>query len=135
MKGTVYGRGTNVKPIDAVTFLQKRPAFAGAEHRIRDIRSAQIERSLTNAVSLFPPGHMCNTKDGTSVLMRVSTPYSTDGELLLKTLPGEKPTRYDLKNSLIIQHVRLEADFKENKPAQLAHCALHFAARALGYKR
>ena len=77
---------------------------------------------------------MCNTKDGTSVLIRVSTAYSTEGELLLKTLPGENPSRYHLDNSSIIQHLKLESDFKENKPQQLAHCALHFATRALGYK-
>ena len=78
---------------------------------------------------------MCNTKDGKSVLMRVMTPYSTEGELLLRTLPGEAPTRYTLKNALTIQHLRLEADFKDNKLiSPLAHCALHFATRAIGYK-
>ena len=51
-KATVYGKATNTKPVDAVIFLQKRPAFAGAKHRIRDIRSVQIERSFTNPVSL-----------------------------------------------------------------------------------
>ena len=60
-KTTVWGRGTDVKPIDAVTFLQKRPA-------------------------------------------------------------------------LTIQHLKLEADFRENKPAPLTHCAMHFATRALGFK-
>ena len=133
-KATEFGRGTTVKPIDAVTFMKKRPAFAGAKHRIRDIRSVQIERSFTSTVSLFPPGHMCITRDGTSVLIRVSTPYNIDGELLLKTLPGEKPTRYNLDRALTIQHLKLESDFKENKPAPLAHCAMHFATRALGYK-
>ena len=93
-KATVWGRGLITKPIDAVTFLQKRIAYAGAKHRVRDIRSVQIERAFTNTVSLFPPGHMCNTRDGTSVLMRVSTPYNIDGELQLRTLPGERPVRY-----------------------------------------
>ena len=133
-KATVLGRGAIAKPIDAVIFMQKRPAFAGAKHRIRDIRSVQIERSFTNTVSLFPPGHMCNTRDGTSVLIRVSTPYNVDGELLLKTLPGERPTRYNLDRALAIQHLKLESDFRENEPAPLAHCAMHFATRALGYK-
>ena len=77
---------------------------------------------------------MCNTKDGTSVLMRVSTPYTPDGELQLRTLPGERPVRYTLDKALSIQHLRLEADFRDNKPAALTHCALHFATRALGYK-
>ena len=137
-KTDVWGRGKEVKPIDQVTFSQKRPAFAGAKHRIRDVRSVQIERAFTNTVSLslslFPPGHMCNTKDGTSVLMRVSTPYNIDGELQLRTLPGERPTRYTLSKALSIQHLKLEADFRDNKPAALTHCALHFATRALGYK-
>ena len=133
-EATVWGRGTEVKPIDQVTFLQKRQAFAGAKHRVRDIRSVQIERAFTNTVTLFPPGHMCNTKDGTSVLMRVSTPYNPEGELQLKTLPGEKPVKYTLDKALSIQHLKLEADFRENKPAALTHCALHFATRALGYK-
>ena len=83
-KATVFGKGTNVKPIEAVVFLQKRPAHAGAKHRIRDIRSVQSERAFTNKVSLFPPGHMCNTKDGLSVLMRVSAPFNVEGDLLMK---------------------------------------------------
>ena len=134
IKATVWGRGTHVKPIDQVTFLQKRIAYAGAKHRVRDIRSVQIERAFSNAVSLFPAGHMCNTKDGTSVLMRVSTPYNTDGELQLKTLPGVRPVRYALDKALAVQHLKLETDFRDNKPAPLMHCALHFATRALGYK-
>ena len=133
-KATVYGKGTSTKPVDAVTFLQKRPAFAEAKHRIRDIRSMQIERAFTNAISLFPPGQICNTKDGKSVLVRVSTPSCTEGELLLRTLPGENPTRYHLDHALVIQHLKLETDFKEVKPYQLAHCALHFATRAIGHK-
>ena len=133
-KATVFAKGTNVKPTDAVIFLQKRPAYAGAKHRIRDIRSVQIERAFANKVSLFPPGHTCNTKDGLSVLIRVSAPYSADGDLLMNTLPGTKPMRYTLTKSLIIPHMKMEADFKDNRPHQLTHCALHFAARALGYK-
>ena len=128
------GQRHEVKPIDQVTFLQKRQAFAGAKHRVRDIRSVQIERAFTNTVTLFPPGHMCNTKDGTSVLMRVSTPYNTEGELQLKTLPGERPVRYNLPKALTIQHLKLEADFRDNKPNPLTPSAMHFATRALGYK-
>ena len=63
-KSTIWGRGNVVKPIKEVLFLQGRPAYAGAKHRIRDIRSVQIERTFTNTVTLFPGGHMCNTKDG-----------------------------------------------------------------------
>ena len=75
------------------------------------------------------------TKDGKSVLVRVSTPYSTEGKLLLITLPGEAPTRYHLTKTLTIQHLKLEADFKDNKLiAPLAHCAMHFATCAIGYK-
>ena len=134
-KTSVWGRGTTVKPIEPVLFLQERQAYAGAKHRIRDVRSVQIERTFTNTVSLFAAGHMCNTKDGRSVLVRVSTPYSTEGELLLRTLPGEVPTRYNLTRALTIQHLRLEADFMGNKLiAPLAHCAMHFATRAIGYK-
>ena len=133
-KATVWGRGKETKPTDQVTFLQKRQPFAGAKHRIRDIRSVQIERAFTNTVTLFPPGHMCNTKDGTSVLMRVSTPYNTDGELQLKTLPRERPVKYTLTKALTIQHLKLEMDFRDNKPNPLTHCAMHFATRALGYK-
>ena len=134
-KATHLGKGKIVKPIKEVLFLQGRQAYAGAKHRIRDVRSVQIERTFTNTVTLFPGGHMCNTKDGKSVLMRVTTPYSTEGELLLRTLPGEAPTRYTLANALTIQHLRLEADFKDNKLiSPLAHCALHFATRAIGYK-
>ena len=78
---------------------------------------------------------MCNSKDGKSVVMRVSTPYGPEGELLLKTIPGEAPTRYNLKDALQIQHLKLEADFKDNRSiSSLAHCALHFATRAIGYK-
>ena len=134
-KSTSWGRGNVVKPIKEVLFLQGRPAYAGAKHRIRDIRSVQIERTFTNTVTLFPGGHMCNTKDGKSVLMRVTTPYSPEDELLLRTLPGEAPTRYTLANALAIQHLKLEADFKDSKLiAPLAHCARHFATRAIGYK-
>ena len=57
-KTTPWGRGMEAKPIDEVTFLQKRPAYTGAKHRIRDIRSVQIERAFTNTVSLFPAGHV-----------------------------------------------------------------------------
>ena len=131
-KAAVWGRGTDVKPIDSVIFLQKRQAYAGAKHRIRDIRSVQIERAFTNTVKTT--GHMCNTRDGASVLMRVTTPYSIDGDLLLKTLPGERPVRYTLDRALTIQHLKLDADFRENKPAPLAHCAMHFATRALGFQ-
>ena len=134
-KSTGWGKGRVVKPIKEVLFLQGRPAYAGAKHRIRDIRSVQIERTFTNTVTLFPSGHMCNTKDGKSVLIRVTTPYTPEGELLLRTLPGEAPTRYTLTNALVIQHLKLEADFKDNKLiAPLAHCAMHFATRAIGYK-
>ena len=77
---------------------------------------------------------MCNTKDGTSVLMRVSTPYNTEGELQLRTLPGERPVRYNLPKAPTIQHLKLEADFRDNKPNPLTHCSMHFATRALGYK-
>ena len=77
-KSTSWGKGNVVKPIKEVLFLQGRPAYAGAKHRIRDIRSVQIERTFTNTVTLFPGGHMCNTKDGKSVLMRVTTPYSPE---------------------------------------------------------
>ena len=45
-KASPFGRGKLVTPIDAVLFLQKRQAFAGAKHRIRDIRSVQIERTF-----------------------------------------------------------------------------------------
>ena len=76
---------------------------------------------------------MCNTKGGKSVTMRVTTPYSTEGELLLRTLPGEAPTRYTFANALTIQHVKLEADFKDNRLiTPLAHTAMHFATRAIG---
>ena len=130
-----WARGDVVKPIKEVIFLQDGRAFAGAKHRVRDIRSVQIERTFSNTVTLFPGGRMCNTKDGKSVLMRVTTPYSTEGELLLRTLPGEAPTRYTLKNALTIQHLKLEGDFKDNKLiVPLAHCAMHFATRAIGYK-
>ena len=132
-KATHLGRGRIVTPIKEVLFLQGRQAYAGAKHRIRDIRSVQIERTFTNTVTLFPSGHMCNSKDGKSVVMRVTTPYSTEGELLLRTLPGEAPTRYTLKNALQIHHLKLEADFKDNRLiSPLAHCVLHFATRALG---
>ena len=134
-KATQKGGGRIVKPIKEVLFLQGRTAVAGAKHRVRDVRSVQIERAFTHPMTLFPAGHMCNTKDGKSVVMRVSTPYSTQGELLLRTLPGEAPTRYSLKNPLQIHHMKLEADFKDNKGiTPLAHCVLHFATRALGYK-
>ena len=133
-RATVQGRGTNTKPVDAVAFLQAKPAFAGAKHRTRDIRSTQIERAFLNTVSLFPRGHICSIKDGKSVLVRVSTPYDQDGELLLRTLPGKNSTRYHLDHALTIQHLRLDTDLRENKPQQLAHCALHFATRAVGYK-
>ena len=135
-KATNLGNGRIVTPIREVLLLQGgKQAFAGAKHRTRDIRSVQIERTFTTPMTLFPTGHMCNTKDGKSVVMRVSTPYSTKGELLLKTLPGESPTRYTLKNPLQIHHLKLEADFKDNKLiTPLAHCVLHFATRALGYK-
>ena len=99
-KTTHLGKGRIVTPIREVLFLQGRQPYAGAKHRIRDVRSVQIERTFTNAVTLFPSGHMCNSKDGKSVVMRVTTPYSTKGELLLRTLPGEAPTRYTLKNAL-----------------------------------
>ena len=123
-------------PIREVLILQGgKQAFAGAKHRIRDIRSVQIERTFSTSMTLFPSGHTCNSKDGKSVVMRVSTPYSTQGQLLLKTLPGESPTRYTFKNSLQIHHLKLEADFKDNKLiSPLIHCVLHFATRALGYK-
>ena len=52
----------------------------------------------------------------------------------MNTLPGTKPMRYNLTKSLIIPHMKLDADFKDNRLSQLTHCALHFAARALGYK-
>ena len=131
----VWAKGQIVKPTKDVVFLQSGRPLAGAKHRVRDIRSVQIERTFSNNVTLFPGGHMCNTKDGKSVVMRISTPYSTDGELLLRTLPGESPTRYTLKTALSIQHVRLEGDLKENKHiVPLAHCAMHFATRAIGYK-
>ena len=134
-KAAHLGKGKLVTPIKEVLFLQGRQAYAGAKHRIRDIRSVQIERTFTNTVTLFPSGHMCNSKDGKSVVMRVTTPYSTEGELLLRTLPGEAPTRYTLKNALQIHHLKLEADFKDNRQiTPLAHCVLHFATRALGYK-
>ena len=135
-KATHLGNGRIVTPIREVLLLQGgKQAFAGAKHRIRDIRSVQIERTFTTPMTLFPAGHMCNTKDGKSVVMRVTTPYSTTGELLLRTLPGESPTRYTLKNPLQIHHLKLEADFKDNKLiSPLAHCVLHFATRAVGYK-
>ena len=134
-KASHFGKGRIVAPIKEVLFLQGRQAFAGAKHRVRDIRSVQIERTFTNTVNLFPTGHICNSKDGKSVIMRVTTPYSTEGELLLRTLPGEAPTRYTLKNALQIHHLKLEADFKDNRLiSPLAHCVLHFATRALGYK-
>ena len=60
-KATHLGKGRIVKPIKEVLFLQGRQAFAGAKHRIRDVRSVQIERTFTNTVTLFPGGHMCNT--------------------------------------------------------------------------
>ena len=85
-KATHLGKGRVVTPIREVLFLQGRQAYAGAKHRIRDVRSVQIERTFTNTVTLFPSGHMCNSKDGKSVVMRVTTPYSTEGELLLRTL-------------------------------------------------
>ena len=94
-----------------------------------------MREHFSNPVSLFPAGHMCNTKDGKSVIIRVSTPSSTEGKLLLRTLPGEAPTRYHFTKSLAIQHLRLEADFKDNKLiSPLAHCAMHLATRAIGYK-
>ena len=135
-KITTLGSGKIVTPVREVLLLQGgKQAFAGAKHRIRDIRSVQIERAFLNTMTLFPAGHMCNSKDGKSVVMRVSTPYSTQGQLLLKTLPGESPTRYTFKNSLQITHLRLEADFKDNKMiTPLIHCVLHFATRAMGYK-
>ena len=135
-KATHLGSGKIVTPIREVLLLQGgKQAFAGAKHRTRDIRSVQIERTFTTPMTLFPTGHMCNAKDGKSVVMRVTTPYSITGELLLKTLPGESPTRYTLKNPLQIHHLKLEADFKDNKLiTPLAHCVLHFATRALGYK-
>ena len=135
IKANHFGKGRIVAPIKEVLFLQRRQAFASAKHRVRDIRSVQIERTFTNTVNLFPSGHMCNSKDGKSVIMRVTTPYSTEGDLLLRTLPGEAPTRYTLKAALQIQHLKLEADFKDNRLiSPLAHCVLHFATRALGYK-
>ena len=135
-KINTLGSGKIVTPVREVLFLQGgKQAFAGAKHRIRDIRSVQIERAFLNPMTLFPSGHMCNSKDGKAVVMRVSTPYSTQGQLLLKTLPGESPTRYSFKNSLQITHLRLEADFKDNKMiTPLIHCVLHFATRAMGYK-
>ena len=134
-KTTHLATGKIVTPIKDVLFLQGRKSYAGAKHRVRDVRSVQIERTFTNSVTLFPSGHMCNTKDGKSVVMRVTTPYSTQGQLLLKTLPGEAPTRYNLKEALQVPHLKLEADFKDNKLiSPLAHCVLHFATRALGYK-
>ena len=134
-KTTHLGKGKIVTPIKEVLFLQGRQAVAGAKHRVRDVRSVQIERTFTHPMTLFPGGHMCNSKDGKSVVMRVSTPYGPQGELMLKTLPGEAPTRYNLKNALQIHHLKLEADFKDNKAiSPLAHCALHFATRAIGYK-
>ena len=135
-KITTLGSGKIVTPIREVLLLQGgKQAFAGAKHRIRDIRSVQIERAFSNTMTLFPSGHMCNSKDGKSVVMRVSTPYSTQGQLLLKTLPGESPTRYTFKESLQIHHLKLEADFKDNKLiTPLIHCVLHFATRAMGYK-
>ena len=45
-KASVWGRGTTVNPIEPVLFLQGRQAYAGAKHRIRDVRSVQIERTL-----------------------------------------------------------------------------------------
>ena len=125
-KATHLATGKIVTPIKDVLFLQGRQPYAGAKHRVRDVRSVQIERTFTNSVTLFPSGHMCNTKDGKSVVMRVSTPYSTQGQLLLKTLPGEAPTRYNLKDALQVPHLKLEADFKDNQLiSPLAHCVLH----------
>ena len=135
-KATHLGKGTIVTPIRDVLLLQGgKQAYAGAKHRTRDIRSVQIERAFSNSMTLFPSGHMCNSKDGKSVVMRVSTPYSTQGHLLLRTLPGESPTRYTLQDAIQIHHLKLEADFKDNKLiTPMIHCVLHFATRALGYK-
>ena len=53
-KAAVWGTGKPVKPGEAVLFLQRRQAYAGAKHRIRDIRSVQIERhSLTMLLSFL----------------------------------------------------------------------------------
>ena len=109
----------NTKPIGTVAYLQGKPAFARAKHRISDVRSTQIERAFLTTVTLFPGNHICNTKDGKSVLARVSAPYDKEGELLLSTLPGQvKPLRYELEHALVVQHLKLNTDFRENKPQQ-----------------
>ena len=51
-KTSVWGGGITIKRIEPVLFLQERQAYAGAKHRIRDVRSVQIERTFTNTVSL-----------------------------------------------------------------------------------
>ena len=62
-KITTLGSGKIVTPIREVLLLQGgKQAFAGAKHRIRDIRSVQIERTFSNTMTLFPSGHMCNSR-------------------------------------------------------------------------
>ena len=42
-----------------------------------------------------------------------------NGELQLKTLPGESPVRYTLEKALTIQHLRLDVDFRVLRAARV----------------
>ena len=84
-----HGQATTVP--EAVKFLQQ------GNRRVRDIRAEQIER-LAAAKPIVPSGpHPCVVKGG-YLLMRVSTPYHKNGNLMLGTFPGMLPRKHTITN-------------------------------------
>ena len=114
------------KIIDTVTFFQDK------KNRIRDC-SRRIERAVAVEVPVFPRGHPCNTKEG-KVLVRVSAPHDKEGNLKLKTPPGQQLLRYHLSPTHQIAQLTITTDFREIKPSQIFHLIVHMAGRGIGYK-
>ena len=113
---------------ESVKFLQN------GTRRVREIRAEQIER-LAAAKPIVPSGpHPCVVKGG--LLMRISTPYHKNGNLMLGTFPGMAPRKHKVVKPHQVPNLALtmEMDKAMKKPDLLTHLAIHTAANAIGYE-
>ena len=125
---TLYNSGQATPVPDSVKFLQN------GTRRVREIRAEQIER-LAAAQPIVPSGpHPCVVKGG--LLMRVSTPYHKNGNLMLGTFPGMAPRKFKVVKPQQVPNLALtvEMDKVMKKPDLLTHLAIHTAANAIGYE-
>ena len=124
---SAFHTGQDTKVSEAVKLLQQ------GNRRVRDIRAEQLER-IAASKPIIPSGpHPCVVRGG--LLMRVSTPYHKNGQLLLGTFPGMTTMKYIVTDIHLVPTLGLtmEVDKPMKKPDLLTHLAIHTATAAIGY--